>query len=120
MADDRDLFGNPLPYGGEPPSQRHSATSRAAAKRIKGRVGPLHLQVEAYLRQTGGATDEEMQAGIPMPANTQRPRRCELMEWGRVVDSGWRRNTQAKREAVVWKLAREPLVPRELTEPPDP
>ena len=76
MTDDKqtDLFGE-LPYGGEPPSQRHSDTSRAAAERIKKRIGPLHLKVLNFLSAVGGATDEEMQQHIPMAANTQRPRR---------------------------------------------
>jgi hypothetical protein len=100
---ERDLFGD-LPYGGEPPSQRHSDTSRAAAARIKKRVGPLHIQLLNFLAEVGSATDEEMQDGIPMPANTQRPRRCELCQMGRIKDSGLRRLTDAKREAVVWQL----------------
>lgn len=103
---DRDLFDD-LPYGGEPPSQRHSDTSREAAKRIKKRVGPLHHKVLKFLMQTGGATDEEMQRGIPMAANTQRPRRCELVELGRVMDSGRRRLTGARRDAVVWQISSE-------------
>lgn len=92
-------------FGGEPPSQRHSETSRAAAAQIKKRIGPLHAAVLAYLAGVNGATDEEMQRGIPMAANTQRPRRRELELMGRVMDSGRRRLTASRRDAVVWILA---------------
>jgi hypothetical protein len=98
MDDQYDLFG------GEPPSQRHSDTSRAAAAGIKHRIGPLHLKVIAFLSGRAGATDEEMQLEIPMPANTQRPRRRELELMGRVVDSGRRRLTRSGCEAVIWVL----------------
>jgi hypothetical protein len=108
VSDQRDLFGN-LPYGGEPPSQRHSDTSRAAAAQIKKRIGPLHHQLIAFLHNVGGATDEEMQTGIPMAANTQRPRRCELQAIDRIEDSGMRRLTRSRREAVVWRLVQRRL-----------
>ena len=103
-----DLFGYSgyALYDGKPPSQRHSDTSRAAAERIKGRIGPLHREIIAFLTNSvRGATDEEMQADIPMPANTQRPRRVELTQQGIVTDSGRRKLTESKREAVVWVLA---------------
>jgi hypothetical protein len=105
MSDEqKDLFGYPL-YGGKPPSQKHSETSRAAAERIKSRIGPLHAEVVEFLKShAGGATDEEMQRDIPMPANTQRPRRVELTEMGRIVDSNRRKLTRSKRHAVVWVL----------------
>lgn len=57
------------------------------------------------LLQAGGTTDEEMQWGLEMPANTQRPRRRELQLWGRIIDSGNTRATKSGRQAVVWVLA---------------
>lgn len=98
-----DLFG---PYGGEPPSVRHSETSQAAASGIKKQVGPLHRRLLAHLEGVSGATDEEMQRDLPMGANTQRPRRRELELMGRIVDSGGRRLTQSRRQAVVWRIVR--------------
>jgi hypothetical protein len=92
-------------FGGEPPSQRHSKTSRAAAAAIKQKIGPMHVVVLYYLYGCGGATDEEMQAGIPMSANTQRPRRRELELMGCIVDSGRVRLTNSRRQAVVWIIA---------------
>lgn len=79
----------------------------AAAKQIKKRIGPLHARVISFLQyHYRGATDEEMQAGIPMAANTQRPRRRELQLMGIIVDSGRVKLTESGREAVVWTLAK--------------
>lgn len=89
-----------------PPFQRHSPTSRAAAEQIKPRVGPLHRQILDMLARGGaGATDEQMQCILNMPANTQRPRRRELQQAGLVVDSGITWATTSGRKAVVWMLA---------------
>jgi len=99
MSEQYDLFG------GEPPAQRHSPTSQAAASAIRPRINALHNEVIKYLRGCDGATDEEMQAAIPMPANTQRPRRRELELMGVVVDSGRVRLTASRRLAVIWQLA---------------
>ena len=112
----KDLFGDiPLPeagrsreydyYDGSPPAQKHSRTSRAASSRIKGHIGPSHAAIIQFLTNNPrGATDEEMQAQIPMSANTQRPRRIELTQDDRVVDSGRSKLTRSRREAVVWIL----------------
>lgn len=89
-----------------PAHQRHSQTSRAAAEAIKPKIGPLHVQILDYLEDVRGATDEEMQAGLDMAANTQRPRRRELQNMGLIVDSGRTRATRSGRQAVVWTLAR--------------
>jgi hypothetical protein len=99
-------------FGKEPPAQRHSETSVAAATAIKPKIGPLQAKILAFLRsRTGatgqrnsGATDEEMQELIPMGANTQRPRRRELELMGLVVDSGNRRLNASGKLAVVWTV----------------
>ena len=100
----RDFFDEYPFYDGDPPSQRHSRTSRAAAGSIKPRIGPLHRRILDFLDRRGslGATDEEMQQVLDMAANTQRPRRRELQLAGRVEDSGAERLTKAARRAVVW------------------
>ena len=99
-----------LPYGGEPPAQAHSPTSVAAAKSIKKSIGPSHrriLEILAWMpwNDDGGWTDEEMQDHLDMGANTQRPRRCELVALGKIKDSGKTRPTRSGRDAVVWVLA---------------
>lgn len=88
----------------EAPYQRHSATSKTAAMAIEPRAGTQRYRVLAHLRdmEDCGATDEELQRFIPMSANSQRPRRQELVKAGLVVDSGRTRKTAAYFDAVVW------------------
>lgn len=106
------LFGDDLPPPVEtpplPPAQRHSETSVAAAAQIAGVAGRLQRAVYEYLRSRGaeGATDEEIQSALAMPASTERPRRVELVESGHCEDSGRTRLTRSGRKAVVW-IARE-------------
>ena len=102
----RNLFGDI-----DPPSQRHSDTSRAAAKEIKGKAAALRRQVYQWLLSYEGATDEEMQMHIPMEPNTQRPRRVELVNMGLVFDSGYRRKTRSGRYAVIWMAIEKPQHP---------
>ena len=90
-----------------PPAQRHSVTSMQAADALDAkRLNALHRQVLAFLRQRGdlGATDEEMQLGIPMAPSTQRPRRVELARRGLLVEAGVRKTTSG-RNANVWRVA---------------
>jgi len=87
-----------------PPYQAHSDTSREAAERVAPLAHTMRGQVLAYLRRCGadGATDEEMQIRMPIPANTQRPRRIELVAEGFVKASGKTRTTRSGDCAVVW------------------
>lgn len=91
-------FSAPAPY------QRHSATSKAAALSAEPTAGTKRAIALAFLRGRGahGATDEEMQELIPLTANTQRPRRVELVKGKFVVDSGRTRKTRGGDDAVVW------------------
>ena len=86
------------------PFQRRSATSRAAALSVEPKTGTQRAIVLAFLRGCGssGATDEQMQAQIPLSANTQRPRRVELVNARLVTDSGRTNTTQSGKDAVVW------------------
>jgi hypothetical protein len=87
------------------PAQRHSKTSLAAARAAASGASVMREGMYLWLLARGseGATDEEIQLGMPMAANTQRPRRTELVSSGRVVNSGWTRRTRSGRLAVVWK-----------------
>jgi hypothetical protein len=105
----RDLFEVAdvrLPYNGEPPSQAHSTTSRAAGASIKKHIGPMHKRVLAYLneRPDHGATDDEMIEALVMGGNTLRPRRRELELMERLWNSGRTRPTTSGRAAVVWTI----------------
>ena len=85
-------------------AQEHSATSRAAA----GRIEPLRPNLQAVVLENlvaageWGQTDEEGINRTGIPASTYRPRRIELVEANRVLDSGRTRLTKSRRAAVVW------------------
>ena len=86
------------------PSVRGSVTSAQAADAMgPATLNALVSQVLEYLRQHGPSTDEEMQHGIPMDGNTQRPRRRWLQQNGFIVADGERR-TSKNRNAVVWRV----------------
>ena len=105
MSGMKDLFGD-TPYelyGGQPPHQRHSSTSKIAARSIRHRIGPLHLRILDYLkRHPLGACDERLGRELDMPMNTLRPRRRELQLMGRIKDSGRTELTLSGRPAVIW------------------
>ena len=84
-----------------------SATSRAAAEAIRPEAGTLSAAVFAFIVGTGerGATDAEIQRGLRIEGNTQRPRRRALQQRGLIIDSGHRRKTPAGRLAAVWIAA---------------
>ena len=86
------------------PYQKHSETSKAAAKEIEGDAGTQRHKLFGWLYEHGSATDEECQDGIPMNPSTQRPRRVELVRMGLVRDTGEKRKTRSGRSAVVWEV----------------
>ena len=86
------------------PYQRHSPTSKAAAKEIEFSHRSLKFRLLNWLYVYGPATDLEMQEKIPMNPSTQRPRRIELQKAGYLVDSGEKRKTRSGRSAVVWEV----------------
>lgn len=81
-----------------------SETSEAAAGSMRGKAATLREQVYELLLLEGPLTDEMMQDKLKMNPSTQRPRRIELVEDGRVTDSGSTALTKSKREAVLWKV----------------
>ena len=89
----------------DPPAQRHSVTSKAAAQAITGVSQRLRDRVYQFIDSKGlyGATDEEIQIALDMNPNTQRPRRCELLERGQIAKiRGLTRKTSSGRAAQVW------------------
>jgi hypothetical protein len=88
----------------DPPRQRHSETSAAAADAIRPKSATLREKVHSFLLTRGemGATDEEIQDLLRMPASTERPRRVELVAMGLVKESRTRRTTRSGRAASVW------------------
>ena len=91
-----------------PPHQWHSDTSRAAAEAIAPKFGTMTRTVLAELcKYPLGLTDEEAQNIMGMPGNSYRPCRVTLMDRGFVIDSGHRRKTAQRKDAVVWSVTPE-------------
>lgn len=87
------------------PYQKHSRTSRDAAKAIEPDLNRLEQEVLDFIRKQGvrGATDEEVQRGLDMNPSTQRPRRVDLVKYGLVVAAEMKRRTTRGRKAQVWR-----------------
>lgn len=85
-----------------PPAQRHSATSVEAAEGIKPDASRLRALVLSAIVSGGGLTDEEGIERTGLSPSTYRPRRVELVQAGRVADSGGTRPTRSGRKAAVW------------------
>lgn len=79
-------------------------TQLAAYRTITPRAASLRDKVLDFIVSRGahGATDQECQAALDLPAQTQGPRRIELARAGLVRDSGQRRLTPSGRRAIVW------------------
>ena len=91
-----------------PPHQWHSDTSRASAEAIAPKFGTITRKVLAHLCSYPlGLTDEEAQQTMGMEGNSYRPCRVTLMDRGFVVDSGTRRKTHQRKDAVVWSVTPE-------------
>lgn len=70
------------------------------------RNGGQRLRVLRAFEQLGPMTDEEMQARLSMPANTQRPRRVELSDWGLISEYEYG-VTRTGNRAVRWQINEE-------------
>ncbi len=80
-------------------------TSRVAARRIAPRLPAIREQVLAYALAAGptGFTDEQIINRLEhVPVNSLRPRRCELADENRLIDSGRREKNGAGNDCVVW------------------
>jgi len=91
--------------GNLPPHQSHSATSTSAALSIAPKFGTMAREVLVNLtKYPNGLTDEEAQSIMGMQGNSYRPCRVTLMDRGFVADSGDRRKTNQRKDAVVWSV----------------
>lgn len=79
----------------------HPETSVQAAARFLGKSGGARRRVMAALAEIDH-TDEELQRDLRMPANTQRPRRVELVDWGLVEPTSARRRGVSGSWSTVW------------------
>lgn len=88
-----------------PPHQSHSDTSTSAALSIAPKFGTMTRDVLVNLtKYPSGLTDEEAQNIMGMQGNSYRPCRVTLMDRGFVADSGDRRKTNQRKDAVVWSV----------------
>ncbi len=88
------------------PFQKHSDTSREAARLATPNAGTYRRMVLEALRDaTEGLTDLELQERTGLEGSTERPRRIELVTAGVVRDSGTKRKTPSGRAATVWEIA---------------
>ncbi len=81
------------------------AASRRSAERIESKATIVRQKVYELIlsRGTDGLTDEQVFHCFPdIRQNTLRPRRIELVQEGRVVNSGRVRLTRSGRLATVW------------------
>ena len=103
-----DYTNDYLPLFDRPLYQHHSEPSFAAAQAIEPSRNTLREAVFAAIRDRGaaGATDDELQCSLGMNPSTERPRRVELVEAGRVLNSGLTRPTRSGRKATVWICSR--------------
>jgi hypothetical protein len=91
-----------IPYTGR--QVETVSTSHEAAQRISGRADSLREQVFSLIQEfEDGLTDSEIQQFLSMSGNTQRPRRRELQEAGRIQSAG-NRVVNGYR-CIVWKVA---------------
>ena len=107
MNDQMDMLSpDPAPYGGVPPYERESDTSRAAAFSKIPTAPTNRTEVYRFIRRHGshGATDDEIERGLALRHQTASARRRELVLGGLVEDSGLRRPTSSGRKAAVWIL----------------
>lgn len=97
-----DIFGNIEP---EPPAQKHSPTSKAAAESVRGQAKTMRQQVLDLLRKEGAMTDADIAIRSGLGENTARPRRIELTRNGQVQKAGVVMNSN-KRAATLWAATR--------------
>lgn len=90
---------------------RTSAAPRRVRETSQRPTGPDAEQtriLNALVHNASGMTDEELQALLDMPGNSERPRRRELERKGLVRDSGRRRQVRSGRQAIVWVATEAP------------
>lgn len=84
----------------------HPDTSHSSAAATLLRSGTARRRVLEALVFRGPRTDDELQEALSMPANTERPRRVELLNMGYVEDSKLRRLTETRSPAIVWQATK--------------
>ena len=86
----------------DPPAQRHSGTSVAAARAIKAKAPSLRERVYYFIMAHGPVTDQEIAEGLGLDPSTARPRRIELVAAGKVRCHHETRRTASGHAAHAW------------------
>ena len=90
----------------------HAATSQAAYGGLShARVQELYERLLDALRELGEATRDELSVRTGVPINVVTPRVRELLDAGRIVETGRTRLTRAGREAKLLASVRRAEVP---------
>lgn len=64
----------------------------------------LRAMVLLYLKRSpDGSTAQDIEQGLDLSGNTVRPRLRELVQAGRVYDSGETRRLASGRKAIIWR-----------------
>ena len=86
----------------QPPAQRHSSTSLAAAESIKPHVTELQARVLRCIQSCGPISDQAIAVTLGLSENTARPRRIELTAAGFVRAAPELVTNASGRKAVGW------------------
>lgn len=89
----------------DPPAQRHSATSRAAAEAIKEHAPSIRQRVYDLIAYAGPISDQQIAVTLGLAENTVRPRRVELVAEGLVQAHYETVLTASKRQATAWVVS---------------
>lgn len=89
------------------PYQAHSATSKAAAENFQPKAAGARRQVYDFIAAHPGSSDDQIQIGLKMKGNTQRPRRVELEAAGLIRQVGTA-TTATGNEAVTYVVTDKP------------
>jgi len=83
-------------------------TSRAAARSIEPKVGDIAQKVLTFVKACGpdGATCDEVEDALELRHQTASARVRELVQLGKLFDSGRERKTRSGRRATVWVAKR--------------
>ncbi len=96
-------MSNNGPLFDHPPCS-NDTTSREAAEAIAPKAKGLRAMVLLYLKRSpDGSTAQDIEQGLDLSGNTVRPRLRELMQAGRVYDSGETRRLASGRKAIIWR-----------------
>lgn len=91
----KDNYDRPWSDNGGTSFEARPTAEKAAAQRVR---------VLEFIREHGGATDDELIVGLGLAPMSIHPRRWALLHQDAIEDSGERRPTRTGKAAIVWKI----------------